>query len=177
MTELNREYETKQMNDIAVNQRIIDGYINATALCRSANKKINDYLRLESTKEFLNELSADTGFPVTELIQVVRGGFPKLQGTWVHPYVALNLAQWLSPKFAVQVSKWIYEWMTQGFNIEVEHQKHELFKEEMKSKGSESGRFLANLRWHVNPAIKEKDRYFEENRQLSLFPETKKIIH
>lgn len=39
---------------------------------------------------------------------------------------------------------------------------------------SESGRFLANLRWHINPTIKERDRYFEENRQLSLFSETKK---
>lgn len=177
MTELNREYETKQMNDIAVNQRIIDGYINATALSKASGKLIADYLRLTSTKEFLEELSIDVGNPITELVQVVRGGYPELQGTWVHPYVAINLAQWLSPKFAVQVSRWIYDWMTQGFNIELAHQKHEAYKADMKDKGSESGRFLANLRWHINPAIKEKDRYFEENRQLSLFPETKKTIH
>jgi hypothetical protein len=35
-----------------------------------------------------------------------------LQGTWVHPQVAIHLAQWLSPKFAVQVTKWVYEWMS-----------------------------------------------------------------
>jgi len=28
----------------------------------------------------------------------------------VHPYVAIHLAQWLSPRFAVQVSKWVYNW-------------------------------------------------------------------
>ena len=35
-----------------------------------------------------------------------------MQGTWVHPQVAINLAQWLSPKFAVLVSKWVFEWMS-----------------------------------------------------------------
>jgi KilA-N domain len=37
-----------------------------------------------------------------------------MQGTWVHPYVAIHLAQWLSPRFAVRVSQWVHEWMTQG---------------------------------------------------------------
>lgn len=101
MTELNREYETKQMSDIAVSQRIGDWYINATALCKANGKLIADYLRLDSTKEFLEDLSTDVGNPITELVQVVRGGYPELQGTWVHPYIAINLAQWLSPKFAV----------------------------------------------------------------------------
>lgn len=34
-----------------------------------------------------------------------------MQGTWVHPQVAINLGQWCSPKFAVAVSKWVFEWM------------------------------------------------------------------
>lgn len=28
----------------------------------------------------------------------------------MHPQVAINLAQWLSPKFAVLVSRWVFEW-------------------------------------------------------------------
>lgn len=28
----------------------------------------------------------------------------------MHPQLAINLAQWLSPKFAVKVSQWVYEW-------------------------------------------------------------------
>ncbi|OUK65272.1 DNA-binding protein, partial [Enterobacter hormaechei] len=31
---------------------------------------------------------------------------------WVHPDIAINLAQWLSPQFAVQVSRWVREWMS-----------------------------------------------------------------
>lgn len=59
----------------------------------------------------MNELSTDMGIPITALIQTLRGGnSPNAQGTRVHPQVAINLGQWLSPRFAVQVSKWVYEW-------------------------------------------------------------------
>lgn len=59
----------------------------------------------------MEELSSDAGIPMSALIQIVRGGEPQFQGTWVHPRVAINLAQWASPKFAVLVSKWVLEWM------------------------------------------------------------------
>lgn len=93
-----------------VPQRITDGYFNATAMCKSVGKKINDYGRLATTQAFINELSSETGIPASGLVQIVKGGEPHLQGTWVHPQVAIHLAQWLSPKFAVLVSKWVLEW-------------------------------------------------------------------
>jgi hypothetical protein len=97
-----------------IDQRAGDGYINATAMCKAAGKRWPDYIRLDATKEFLVELSSVVQIPTTELIQSLRGGTPELQGTWVHPKVAVHLAQWLSPRFAVQVSTWVYEWMTLG---------------------------------------------------------------
>lgn len=93
-------------------QRIADGYVNATAMCKAANKRFNDYTTGFYNQAFINELSSDTGIPATELIQQVKGGEPSKQGTWVHPQVAIHLAQWLSPKFAVKVSQWVVEWMT-----------------------------------------------------------------
>ena len=30
----------------------------------------------------------------------------------MHPQVAINLAQWVSPEFAVKVAGWVFEWMT-----------------------------------------------------------------
>lgn len=95
-----------------INQRLLDGYINATALCKASGKKFNDYSRLKTTQDFLTELSSETGIPATALIQSVTGGTPQFQGTWAHPQVAINLAQWASPKFAVLVSKWVFEWMS-----------------------------------------------------------------
>lgn len=101
-----------KVQDSVIEQRADDGYINATAMCKAAGKKMNDYMRLATTGAYLAELSADTGIPVTELLQIIQGGEPHLQGTWVHPQVSTHLAQWLSPKFAVQVSKWIQEWLS-----------------------------------------------------------------
>ena len=41
------------------------------------------HLYLEaSTQDFVKELSSDTGIPVSELIQSVKGGNPEFQGTW-----------------------------------------------------------------------------------------------
>ena len=95
-----------------IQQRAKDGYINATAMCKAAGKLWADYRRLKATGEYLNALSADMGIPITGLIQSLSGGIPELQGTWVHPQVAVHLAQWLSPEFAVKVSKWVFDWMS-----------------------------------------------------------------
>jgi hypothetical protein len=115
MNQINLPLIPREVEGNVIQQRAVDGYINAAAMCAAAGKKFNDYTRLASTKEYVIELSSDTGIPVTVLIQRVIGGSePRLQGSWVHPQVAIHLAQWLSPKFAVQVSKWVYEWISGG---------------------------------------------------------------
>jgi KilA-N domain len=102
------------VESVSINQRAHDGYVNATALCKASGKQFNDYTRLASTQEFLIELNAETGIPVSALIQTLKGGDVRTQGSWVHPQVAINLGQWASPKFAVLVSKWVFEWMSGG---------------------------------------------------------------
>lgn len=110
-TQLTLAFVDRQVDNNHIEQRLLDGYINATALCKACGKNLSDYVRLKSTTDFFNELSSDMGFPISALIQIVRGGDPRFQGTWVHPQVAIHLAQWASPKFAVAVSKWVFEWM------------------------------------------------------------------
>lgn len=103
----------REVNNSIIEQRSNDGYINATALCSVAGKRWHNYVRTETTGHFLRALEAKTRISVIELIQEVRSqtGVP---ATWVHPKVAINLAQWLSADFAVQVSEWVYEWMSGG---------------------------------------------------------------
>jgi hypothetical protein len=81
-----------------------DGYINATALCKTGDKKIGHYLENKQTTEYINGLSNAVGIPISELLIIKKGGNKKLQGTWVHRLIAYNLAQWISPFFAAQVS-------------------------------------------------------------------------
>lgn len=101
----------RQIDNNIIQQRLLDGYINGTAICQTTGKRINNYLRAETTKEYLEALSSETLISVSALIQVVKGGLPELQGTWVHPYVATHLAQWADAKVAVKVNIWITEWM------------------------------------------------------------------
>lgn len=95
-----------------VYQRVADGYVNATAMCKAAGRLFGHYNGLKTTQAFLGELSSVIGIPITGLVQIIQGGSPGLQGTWVHPQVAIHLAQWLSPTFAVRVTGWVFDWMS-----------------------------------------------------------------
>ncbi|MER9623295.1 KilA-N domain-containing protein [Mesorhizobium sp. M0222] len=95
-----------------VYQRPKDGYINATAMCQAAGKEWSGYKRLATTADFLVALESVLQINRTDLVQSISGGDPRLQGTWVHPQVAINLAQWCSAEFAVKVSQWVYDWMS-----------------------------------------------------------------
>lgn len=91
-----------------------DGYLSATDMAQANGKLITDWLRLKSTKSFLDEASSVMGIPVTGLVQVFQGGVPEDQGTWIHPDIAPDLGTWCSVSFRVQVNQWIKELMTKG---------------------------------------------------------------
>lgn len=117
---LNRRFTLKiilhEADGLQIGQRHEDGYINLTQMAQANGKLIADYLRLDITKAFLDELSMDMGIPISKLIQIRRGKPANLQGTWGHPQVAINCGQWCSAKFAVLVSQWVVEWMTTAQN-------------------------------------------------------------
>jgi KilA-N domain/P63C domain len=104
------------LDDFVIHQRKPDGYFDATAMCAAVDKRFACYRRLETTQEFLKELSTVVQIPTSKLIVSIQGGPPEFQGTWIHPDVAIHLAQWCSPKFAVAVSRWVREW----FNFKVD---------------------------------------------------------
>lgn len=91
-------------------QRLQDGYVNATAMCKAVGKLFADYRRLSVTEAFLVELSGSMGIPIDRLVVTIATGPNQMRGTWVSPDVAVNLGQWCSAKFAVAVSRWVREW-------------------------------------------------------------------
>ena len=91
-----------------------DGMVNATLLCKAGKKLFADYNRNKQTKAYLQALKSVMGIPITKLIIVKQAGNSKLQGTWVHRKVAIHLAQWISPIFAVQVTNWVDELLITG---------------------------------------------------------------
>lgn len=94
-----------------VRQRASDGYWDATQMCKAAGKKWADYWRLNSTGEYIQALAESTGIPTDAVVELKSG---RSGGTWVHPDIAIHLAQWCSPRFAVQVSRWVRELLATG---------------------------------------------------------------
>ncbi|MGF1939267.1 MAG: KilA-N domain-containing protein [Nostoc sp. ChiQUE02] len=44
------------------------GYVNATQMARANRKLLSDYIRLKSTKDYLQALENDMGIPISSLI-------------------------------------------------------------------------------------------------------------
>lgn len=83
-----------------------DGYVCLTDMAQASDKKVNDYFRLKSTKEYLDGFSAVTGIPVTALTQGLQGGDDqKSQGTWAHPEIAIDFAKWCSIPFRIWANR------------------------------------------------------------------------
>lgn len=95
-----------------IQQRAADGYINATAMCRAAGKEWSNYRKNETSEAYIEELEGSLRIRRNLLIQSIVTGGNDQRGTWVHPRVALHLAQWLSPAFAVKVTEWVFDWMS-----------------------------------------------------------------
>lgn len=103
------EYEGKRITfDFGDGEEMV----NATEVAATFNKRLQDFTRLQNTKEFIKALetsmntskSADSHL-WKKAIRSVRGGDdPSLRGTWYEQRLALKLAAWLNPKFEV----WIY---------------------------------------------------------------------
>jgi len=100
-------------NGYIIESREEDGYIDVTNLCKAGKKEFKHWNSLSKTKAFLKELSSTVGIPTVELIKPNTGGNGD-RHTWVHPQVAINIAQWISPQFDVKVSAWVLEVMMTG---------------------------------------------------------------
>jgi hypothetical protein len=100
-----------EVNNSLIEQRAGDGYINATQLCSVAGKHWNQYAAQEPTRKFLMALAKKMQVTVTDLHPEVVGENGN-KDVWVHPKVAVHLAQWLSADFAVQVSEWVIDWLS-----------------------------------------------------------------
>ena len=103
---------------LVIERRDSDGYFNGTNLCAAFKKRLKDYLQAQRVSAYLDALAqsliSKTGFPVLDfaqarasLVQVQHGGANR--GSWIHERVAVDLARWLSPDFAVWMDGWVLE--------------------------------------------------------------------
>ena len=128
----------RSVNGVDVEQRIDDGFINGTAMAVAHGKKIDSWFRTQDTLDLFFDLSIDLGLKVKcsdlsnldvqslsakkyaqmfpDLIKTKRGSPKTGGGSWLHPDLAIQEAQWCNKRFAIQVSRWVREWLTTGHN-------------------------------------------------------------
>lgn len=114
------EYKTIKFGDISVRQRLRDGFVSANDFYRPFGKKLSDWLKNDSTFKFFKAIAkkeqlifncdknshtvytrVSACFP--DLIERKSGSPEVGGGTWIHPLIALNLAQSVSSEYAAQV--------------------------------------------------------------------------
>lgn len=102
----------RKLFDGVVRQHSKDSMISANDLVAVGNKwralnghkliTLQSWLSTQSTKEFIHELEKNFG-------KVTKSSRGSNGGTWLHPYLAIDLALYISPKFKVEVYGWLYD--------------------------------------------------------------------
>ena len=110
-----KQYKLKLSNNSEVLIPIRgDGMVNATLLCKAGGKKYSNWIQNKGVQDIVNELERSLGISRDLIITTISTGKNEFRGTWIHPDLAIQLAQWISPKFAIQVSRWTRELFITG---------------------------------------------------------------
>lgn len=112
----------RKFRDGIIRQNHKSGWFNATDLIQVANqyrtqiglekKLIADYLRNNSTKEFIKEILDRENLSLAYESKKGKGG-----GTWVHPLILIDIAMWLSPDFKYEAMKWLEDRLIQNRDL------------------------------------------------------------
>ena len=88
-----------------------DAYVDLNDIAKPFGKRVDNWIRLQSTTSLLREFSQDPCYNGNPPIKTKegRGG-----GTFAHPDIAIQFAQWCSPGFALWVSRQIRHLLTYG---------------------------------------------------------------
>lgn len=117
----------RKMGNFDISQRTKDSMFSATELLSQWNKsigasgrkgkRVDDFLNLESTKQFLEVLNEeilntdDSRYLKTHISERGKNG-----GTWMHPFLFIDFAMWINPKFKLSVIKFVYDQLIQQRN-------------------------------------------------------------
>lgn len=122
----------RDFNGTQITQRTKDLFFNATELLGVYNnlsvsqKRFKDFWENQTTKNFVEVLENDLNLngrnsPYLKSYETTRG---KGGATYMHPYLFVKFAMWLSPEFELAIIKWVYDNL-----IEVRNQAGDYYKE------------------------------------------------
>ena len=142
-TAITSDYHYGKLADFKVILRTKDAYINATKLCKKVSKEFSDWKRLKGSQELLSyydrcyfddedEEDDPPGIPQGQqnefkCIEIINNDklqdhtdqqIKLIQGTYVPADIAIMVAQWMSPAYALMVSRIVREHHSSILTIE-----------------------------------------------------------
>ncbi|HSA76301.1 MAG TPA: KilA-N domain-containing protein [Nitrosarchaeum sp.] len=138
-----------------------DGYVNATKLCNGKGKRFDNWLQNKSSKELINEINSCApcfqGAQKKCIVKLMGGKNMEIKGTYVHPDLVPHIASWISPVFALKVSKIVNEYLVQEYKNRLSESEKLIMKKDgiiQKKKGK------------ITELIEKVDKLLENNGEL-----------
>lgn len=141
------------LNNVVIDARESDKYVNATQMCKAGGKLFADWYRLDSTKRLIKSIILDLGLK-TDLVDVKRGRYHS--GAWIHPDLAVPLAYWVDEIFVIRVSRWIQE-LTTISSVSVDNQRNHFELKEMEQKWYDAEKLRLKAEGERMKAVREKE--------------------
>ena len=92
-----------------------NGYINATKLCEQYNEVFDNWLyNGNNSKELISEIT-----DVDNVLIEIEEGDPLINGMYVHQLLIPHIISWISPKFAIKVSKIVNDFIISEYKISI----------------------------------------------------------
>lgn len=151
-------------------------YVNATEMAKPFGKRVANFLRLDSTQNFVksylyySHVSNKSHFAIEDLVISSKKG-----GTWVHNIIAIELAAWLEPAFRFWMNEKIVEILTR-FSDEIKancqdtaemKSRIKILEEKFQVSSPQEWEELQLLKRKVNKNSRDRSKLI--NYQISLF--------
>ncbi|QRI42885.1 N1R/p28-like protein [Cheloniid poxvirus 1] len=155
-----------------------NGFINATKLCKLGGKDFHRWKRLDYSKELIREVEAindiwklkspppDLGGVILEVGTVSKGKHQyEVAGSYVHQDLIPHITSWISPSFAIKVSKIINCYVSGKYEFKLKEKENKIdeLMELLYEFNSKYDRDTAKLEKH-NKRMEEK--YDKDTREL-----------
>lgn len=107
-------------------------YCNLNDIAAATGKRLDNWMRLKSTKEYIEAFNNDRSYNGMAPFKVIQadikglnarresgslrseGTTTRLQGTWAHPDIAIEFARWCSPAFGLWCNRQIRHLLEYG---------------------------------------------------------------
>ncbi|AAR83573.1 transcriptional regulator [Canarypox virus] len=118
-----------------------NGFINATKLCKLGKKEFYKWTRLDGTKELIKKVQemnniwkVKPGPPDLEGLEMIiviesegkNGKKYEVSGSYVHPDLIPHIASWISPLFAIKVSKIINCYVSGKYEFKLKEKENKI---------------------------------------------------